>query len=309
MVTTQDIKKLLRRKEISIPLGFIAAGLIAALLWLIITYGTVRTDNAKIDGNIIYISSDTAGIVASLPKSEFDEILLGETVAEINPLLGPAERLKSSDNLSAFSTLAGMRQQIQNLSDQLILAERNYRREKALFESGGISKMDFEGTETSLEVLRAQVEAAKNLYDMAKGVLDISEADTPYIPLRSPISGRYAKKLVDIGEIVTAGQPICAVLDLNQVWVLAKINEDKVSNIKVGQPVKIKVDTYPGESFKGTVLDVGVAATAIFSLIPQDNVSGSFVKVTQTIPVKISIESRGFILRPGSNVEVTIYTK
>jgi membrane fusion protein (multidrug efflux system) len=309
MVTTQDIKKLLRRKEISIPLGFIAAGLIAALLWLIITYGTVRTDNAKIDGNIIYISSDTAGIVASLPKSEFDEVLLGETVAEINPLLGPAERLKSSDNLSAFSTLAGMRQQIQNLSDQLILAERNYRREKALFESGGISKMDFEGTETSLEVLRAQVEAAKNLYDMAKGVLDISEADTPYIPLRSPLSGRYAKKLVDIGEIVTAGQPICAVLDLNQVWVLAKINEDKVSEIKVGQPVKIKVDTYPGESFKGTVLDVGVAATAIFSLIPQDNVSGSFVKVTQTIPVKISIESRGFILRPGSNVEVTIYTK
>jgi membrane fusion protein (multidrug efflux system) len=309
MVTKQNIKKLLRRKEISIPLGFIGAGLIATISWWVFTYGTVRTENAKIDGDIIYISSDTAGIVASLPKSEFDEVLLGETVAEINPLLGPAERLKASDNLSAFSTLAGMKRQIENLSDELVLAEKNYRREKALFESGGISKKELDGTQTSLEVLRVQVESAKNLYDMAKGILNLSEADTPYIPLKSPINGRYAKKLVDVGEIITAGQPICAVVDLKNVWVTAKINEDEVSNIKLGQPVKIAVDTYPGESFEGKVLDIGVAATAVFSLIPQDNVSGSFIKVIQTIPVKISIEPRGFILRPGSNVEVTIYTK
>ncbi len=73
--------------------------------------------------------------------------------------------------------------------------------------------------------------------------------------------------------------------------------------------MKIIVDTYPGEVFRGEVIDIGVAATAVFSLIPQDNVSGSFIKVTQTIPVRISIDTKGFILRPGSNVAVTIYTK
>ncbi len=309
MIKKPDIKKLLKRKEISIPLGFIAAGLIATVLWLIYTYGTVRTDNAKIDGNIIYISSDTAGLVASLPKSEFNEVSIGETVAEINPLLGTAERLKGSENLSAFSTLAGMKQQIQNLSDKLVLEEKNYGRKKALFESGGISKQELDGEATSLSVLRAQVDSAKDLYDMARSILAVTEADTPYIPLKSPINGRFAKKLADLGEIVTPGQPVCAVIDLKDIWVTAKINEDEVADIRVGQPVKITADTYPGEVFKGQVLDIGVAANAVFSLIPQDNVSGSFIKVTQTISVRISIDPRGFVLRPGSNVEVTIYTK
>ncbi|MBN2223264.1 MAG: HlyD family secretion protein [Deltaproteobacteria bacterium] len=309
MIKKTDIKQLLKRKEVSIPLGFIAAGLIATVSWLIFMYGTVRTDNAKIDGNIIYISSDTAGIVAGLPKSEFNEVSLGETVAEINPLLGTAERLKGSENLSAFSTLAGMKKEIENLSDKLTLAEKNFGRKKALFESGGISRQELDGEATSLSILRSQVDSARDLYDMAGNILAITEADTPYIPLKSPINGRFAKKLVDLGEIVTAGQPVCAVVDLENIWVTAKINEDKVAEIRVGQPVKITVDTYPGEVFKGEVLDVGVAANAVFSLIPQDNVSGSFIKVTQTISVRISIDPRGFILRPGSNVTVTIYTK
>jgi len=309
MIKKADIKKLLKRKEISIPLGFIVAGLIATVSWLIFTYGTVRTENAKIDADMIYITSDTAGIVASLPKSEFNEVSLGETVAEINPLLGTAERLKGSENLSAFSTLAGMKKEIENLSDKLILAEKNFGRKKALFETGGISRQELDGEATSLSVLRAQVNSARDLYEMARNILAVTEADTPYIPLKSPINGRFAKKLADLGEIVTAGQPVCAVVDLKNVWVTAKINEDELADIRVGQPVKITVDTYPGEVFRGEVIDIGVAATAVFSLIPQDNVSGSFIKVTQTIPVRISIDPRGFVLRPGSNVEVTIYTK
>jgi membrane fusion protein, multidrug efflux system len=309
MLKNFDIKKLLKRKEISIPLGFVAAGLIATVAWLVYTYGTVRTDNAKVDGDLIYISSDTAGIVVSLPKSEFNEVFVGDTVAEINPLLGSAERLKGSENLSAFSTLAGMKKEIENLSDKLVLAEKNYARKKALFESGSISRQEFDSEATSLSVLRAQVNSARDLYDMAKNILAVTEADTPYIPLKSPINGRFAKKLADPGEMVTSGQPVCALVDPNSIWVTAKINEDEVANIKVGQPVKIKADTYPGEVFRGEVLDIGVAANALFSLIPQDNVSGSFVKVTQTISVRISIDARGFILRPGSNVEVTIYTK
>lgn len=309
MIKKPDIKKLLARKEISVPLAFVAAGLIATVSWLVYTYGTVRTENAKIDGDIIYISSDTAGIVASLPKSEFNEVSLGETVAEINPLLGTAERIKGSENLSAFSTLAGMKKEIENLGDKLILGEKNYARKKALFETGGISRQELDGEATSLAILRAQVDSAKDLYDMARSILAVTEADTPYIPLKSPINGRFAKKLADLGEIVTAGQPVCALVDPNNVWVTAKINEDEVAGIAVGQPVKIIVDSYPGEVFRGEVIDIGVAATAVFSLIPQDNVSGSFIKVTQTIPVRISIDARGFILRPGSNVEVTIYTK
>jgi membrane fusion protein (multidrug efflux system) len=91
--------------------------------------------------------------------------------------------------------------------------------------------------------------------------------------------------------------------------VTARIDEDDIAEIVVGQPVKMKIDSYPGETFRGEVTDIGVAASSVFSIIPQDNASGNFIKITQTIPIKISIDPRGFVLRPGSNVVVIIDTK
>ncbi len=90
-----------------------------------------------------------------------------------------------------------------------------------------MGRQELDAEATSLSVLRAQVDSAKDLYDMARSILAVTEADTPYIPLKSPINGRFAKKLADLGEIVTPGQPVCAVIDLKDIWVTAKINEDR----------------------------------------------------------------------------------
>jgi membrane fusion protein (multidrug efflux system) len=304
-----DIKKTIKRKEIAIPLVFIGVGIIAAFMWWLFTYGTVRTDNAKIDADIIYITSDSAGIVVNIPVTEYNEVLVGETLVEIDPLIGSAERIKNKNNLSAFSTLSEIKQQMDTLRDKVDLAEKNYLRNKALYDSGSISKMTLDDKWTSLSVLRSQLEAFENLYDMAKNILNITEADTPYIPLRSPVDGYLAQKLVSEGELIVPGKPVCAVIDLDKIWITARIDEDDITDVAPGQPVKIKIDSYPGETFYGEVSDIGVAASSVFSIIPQDNASGNFIKITQTIPVKISIDARGFVLRPGSNVVVTISIK
>jgi membrane fusion protein (multidrug efflux system) len=302
-----ELKKILKRREITIPLIFIAAGIIAALIWWIYSYGTVRTDNAKIDADMIYVSSDFGGILVDFPIAEFSEVSMGETVAEIDPLIGTAERLKSENNLSAFSTLQGIKKEIEASEENLRLAEKNHERKKNLYASGSISKSEFEADEVSLSVLRSQLESAKNLYDMAENILNITEADTPYIPIKSPIDGYVADKMANVGELLSAGQPIFAVVDLRYIWVTAKIKEGDIADIKVGNKVKIKVDTYPGEVFLGKVEDIGVAASSVFSIIPQDNASGNYIKVTQTVPVRISIDPNGFVLRPGTNVVVRIF--
>ncbi len=245
--------------------------------------------------------------MVDFPISEFREVSLGETIAEIDPLIGTAERLKSEDNLDAFSTLQGIKKEIEVYEENVRLAEKNHERKKILFASGSISKTEYETDEVSLAVLKSQLESAKNLYDMAQNILNITEADTPSIPIKSPIDGYLADKMANVGELLSPGQPIFAVVDLNYVWVTAKIKEGDVADIKVGNKVKIKVDTYPGEVFLGEVEDIGVAASSVFSIIPQDNPSGSFIKVTQTIPVRISIDPKDFVLRPGTNVVVRIY--
>ena len=297
------------RREIVIPLVFIGMGIVAAAIWWIVTYGTVRTDNAKIDGDILYITSDTAGIVVDMPVGEYHEVSEGETVVEIDPLIGTVERLKSEENLEAFSTLSEIKQQMDTLEDKVTLAEKDYLRNKALFDSGGISRMALDDKWTTLSVLKSQLLTSENLYEMAQNILNITEADMPYIPLKSPINGYLAQKLVSNGELIVPGEPVCAVVDLEDTWVTARIDEDDIAEVATGQPVKMKIDSYPGEVFYGEVTDIGVAASSVFSIIPQDNASGNFIKITQTIPIKISIDPRGFVLRPGSNVVVTIYTK
>jgi len=296
------------RREFAIPLVFIILGVIAAVIWWIVTFGTVRTDNAKIDGDILYITTDTAGIVVDIPVMEYHEVSEGETLVDIDPLIGTAERIKSEENLEAFSTLSEIKQQMDSLEDKVTLAEKDYQRNKALFDSGGISRMTLDDKWTTLSVLRSQLLTSKNLYEMARNILNITEADTPYIPLKSPIDGYLAQKLVSDGELIVPGEPVCAVIDLDDTWVTARIDEDNIAEIAVGQPVKMKIDSYPGETFYGEVTDIGVAASSVFSIIPQDNASGNFIKITQTIPIKISIDPRGFVLRPGSNVVVIIYT-
>ncbi|MEJ2067915.1 MAG: HlyD family secretion protein [Deltaproteobacteria bacterium] len=304
-----DIKDTIKRREIAIPLLFITLGVIAAIIWWIFTSGKVKTDNAKVDADILYIPSDTAGLVVGFSVSEYNHVSMGETVVEVDPLIGTTERIKNKENLEAFSTLSEIKQQMDTLQRKVSLAEKSYRRNKALYDSGGVSKMKLDDEWTSLSVFRSQLLASKNLYEMAKNILNITEADTPYIPLKSPVDGYLARKLVSAGELVVQGKSVFAVVDLSKIWITARIDEDDIAEIKKGQPVKIKIDSYSGETFFGEVTDIGVAASSVFSIIPQDNSSGNFIKVTQTIPVKITIDPQGFVLRPGRNAVVTIYTK
>jgi len=94
--------------------------------------------------------------------------------------------------------------------------------------------------------------------------------------------------------------------DPARVWGEANIKETSIRSLNVGQPVDIRVDAYPGEVFKGQVQIVGSAATSQFALLPTPNPSGNFTKITQRLPIRISIENPDERLRPGMMVEVKI---
>lgn len=124
--------------------------------------------------------------------------------------------------------------------------------------------------------------------------------------IKAPVPGIVDKVFVDAGEYIQAGQRVLLMHNPNSISINANIKETQIRHVKIGLPVDIKVDAYPDLVFAGTVEKIGDAATSQFSLLPSTNPSGNFTKVTQRIAVKIAVEQRDNLLKPGMMAEVEI---
>ncbi len=122
----------------------------------------------------------------------------------------------------------------------------------------------------------------------------------------SPLNGVVSRTFISVGEHVRPGQRIALVHNPDNIWIEARIRETEIRLLKVGKPVRIYVDAYPDQEFGGVVKRIGNASTSVFALLPSSNSSGNFTKVTQRLPVRISLQQRDGLLKPGMMVEVVI---
>jgi multidrug resistance efflux pump len=125
--------------------------------------------------------------------------------------------------------------------------------------------------------------------------------------LDAPVSGYVAAVWSYPGQVVSPGASIVTLYDASNTWVMANVSEANLHRIQPGQEVEIKVDSLGGVNLKGRVDGIGAATAATFSLMPQNNTTGNFIKVAQVVPVKISVDNPGnYVLIPGTSVEVKI---
>ncbi len=154
----------------------------------------------------------------------------------------------------------------------------------------------------NLKVAQIQVEQKQEELDLAK--LNLS-----YATIVAPCDGYVSKKNVQMGQLVSVGQNLFAVVDESEMWVVANFKETQIEKMKVGQKVKIEVDAYPHSEFEGTIESLSAATGAKFALLPPDNATGNFVKVVQRIPVKIILDknqNKEHPLRAGMNVKAVV---
>ncbi len=159
---------------------------------------------------------------------------------------------------------------------------------------------------------RARAESASARVLQMKAALERAELDLGHTVVKAAVDGVISQRNVELGQVVQAGQPLLAVVDLDNVWVTANYKENQLENMRPGQKAVVSVDAYGGRTYRGHVDSIAAGTGARFSLLPPENATGNFVKVVQRIPVKILIEKgqdAEQVLRPGMSVEPTVYTK
>ncbi|NYJ15061.1 membrane fusion protein (multidrug efflux system) [Rhizobium leguminosarum] len=165
--------------------------------------------------------------------------------------------------------------------------------------------------ENKVPVLETQRQQAIAERDRAAAAAQQAELNLSYTDIVAAVDGTVGARSIRLGQYVTSGTQLMAVVPLHAVYVVANFKETQLTHVRPGQPVEIKVDSFPDMAIKGHVDSVSPASGLEFSLLPPDNATGNFTKIVQRIPVKIVIDDEALsgLLRSGMSVEPEIDTK
>ena len=300
-----DKKPLYKSPGFYIGIVIIAVVIIAGINWYNNSLKFINTDDAFVDADRLELGSKMMGRVVKLYRAEGDKVLKGELLAALDST-DIIARLNQADIM-----VQNTRLNIQLAKINLQKAELDFNRAKSQLENKVIPQAEFDNAQNRYESAEAQLKIVESKLTAAKAEIEVIKTQLANTKIFSSIKGVVAKKWAIEGEVVQPGQPIYSIYESDDLWVTAQLQETNINAISIGDSVEIDVDAYPDHIFKGRILKVGTNTAAQFSLIPPSNASGNFTKVTQRIPVKISIDNVSdnntkYGLLPGMSVEVNI---
>jgi membrane fusion protein (multidrug efflux system) len=333
----QDSKK--NKARVYIPLAIvILIVLTGAWYWYRDYARYITTDDAHVDADNITVSSKILGRVISIYADEGDSVHKGMLLAELDSSDLIAQ--KNQTQAVRVQALANLNQaEIRYSSDQKSLkvldinlekADDDMKRAKSQSDGGVITPEQLDhitkGYETAvaqLEAAKAQLQVSRSLISSASAAVETANSQVKVIEtqlkntrLFSPADGVISKRWLLPGDVVQPGQSIFTVTLSKNLWVITYLEETKISDVHVGQNVRFTIDAFPKVRFYGKIFLVGSSTASVFSLIPANNASGNFTKVTQRIPVRISIDSTdnkreisSFNILSGMSVVVKIIKK
>jgi membrane fusion protein (multidrug efflux system) len=210
---------------------------------------------------------------------------------------------------AARAQAAGASAQLRAAEDQVSVAAANISAA-----SGRVSAADAAVTAASGAATTAQGKLAQasdpSQVEAAAAQLYLAKQSLAYTRIYSPTAGYVGQKNVEVGQTIGAGLTLITVVP-NHVYITANYKETQMGKMRVGQPVDVKVDAYKGVTFSGRVESINPASENTYALVPAQNASGNFVKVTQRIPVRIEVTDQrsDLPLRPGMSVETYVNIK
>ena len=310
-------------------------------------FGNVEwTDNAHVRQHITPVNTRVGGFIKEIRFDEFQQVHKGDTLviiddAEFRLALAQAEASLVNAEAGNRATTTGMATTQSNIGvtdatiDELHAQMENAQREDARFQKlladKSVTQQQADNIHTAYLTIRARYEAANRQrhsmtlvrneqghhleqseagIEVARAQLDLARLNLSYTVIVATADGVLGRKNIHEGQLVQPGQTMVDIVDGKDMWVVANYRETQMPNIAVGAKVRIKADAVPDVEYTGVVERISDATGSAYSLIPQDNATGNFVKVEQRVPVRISLDNNRkedlAKLRAGLNVECEI---
>ena len=274
---------LFKKKRVIIPLIILLLAAAGAVYWYIGTLGYDSTDDAYVDANKMSISSKILGRIMVLTADEGDTVKQGRLLVKLDTADIQAQIIQAKTSIDlAKESIDLDKVNIEKAQEDFIRAEEQYK-------DNVIPKEQFDHSQKALESVKAQYNISQAKIAAAEAQLNVLTTQMENTSIYSPMNGVIAKRWELRGDIAQPGQPIYTIYDIKNIWVTAEFEETKLGSLHVGDKVDISIDTYPDQLFEGEIFQIGTNTAAEFSLIPPSNASGNFTKVTQRVPVKITI--------------------
>lgn len=303
------------------------------------------TDNATVQQHITPVNTRVGGFIKEIRFSEYQPVHKGDTLviiedSEFRLQLAQAEANLQREMAGGEATTSGIGVTRQNMSVsdagidearvRLDNARQDDQRYAQLLKSDAVTQQQYDQIHTNYLAAKARYEQVvrsratltrteqeqghrlsqnKAAIDVAQAQIKLARLNLSYTVITATADGVVGKKNIHVAQLVQPGQAMVDIVDNSELWVVANYRETQLPGISLGAKVSIKADAVPDVEFEGTVERISDATGSAFSMIPQDNATGNFVKVEQRIPVRIHLEgdkSKLAKLRAGMNVECTV---
>jgi len=307
------MKKEKKDWKIYIPLALVALiVIVGGVYWYKDYTSYIRTDDAVVASDNITVSPKIMGRISKIYVEEGDSVNQGQLLAELDSIDLLAQKqqviaLKSQTQANKEQSQAKLQYDEKNIKILQIGLEKSkedFDRAKTQYKGGVITKEQYDHMQKAQETAQAQLEAAKAQILVSKTTIKSAEASVTAAQaqigvittqlsntrLYAPVKGLVAKRWLLPGDIAQPSQAIYTINNNNKFWILVFLEETKMENLHNGQKALIALDTYPDVVFTGKIFTMGSTTASQFSLIPQNNASGNFTKVTQRVAIKISID-------------------
>ena len=303
------------------------------------------TDNATVQQHITPVNARVGGFIKEIRFSEYQTVHRGDTLviiedSEFRLHLAQAEAALQRELAGGEATTSGISvtEQNINVSDagieearvRLDNARADYERYAQLLKNDAVTRQQYDQMHTAYLAAKARYDqAVRSKGSLSKAVqeqghrlkqnnasveaaraqVNLARLNLSYTVIIATADGVVGKKNIHVGQLVQPGQSMVNIVDNSEMWVVANYRETQLPGIAIGDKVRVEVDAVPDTEFEGTVERISDATGSAFSMIPQDNATGNFVKVEQRIPVRIHLtgsKEQLSRLRAGMNVECTV---
>ncbi|QDM39777.1 MULTISPECIES: HlyD family secretion protein [Bacteria] len=319
---------------VALPLVLVVGG---GLYWLSLQ-GKVSTDNAYVQQDKVSISAEVAGRIVHVAVKEGQTVTQGDLLFRIDPAPfrlqiqeADAQIALAQASVTALensSDLSGA--DISAANEDIGFAQATLNRQQALWRRGFTTKADLEAAQHAVAEARERLRAAQARQEEARARLStgaqvpdenpqiaagkaqraVAQLSLSRTEVRAPLSGRVAQAdRLQQGQQLVQGVPVLTLVATETTYVEANFKETDLDKMAVGQPAEIRFDAYPNLTVKGHVMSIGAGTGSEFSVLPAQNATGNWVKVTQRVPVRIAIDGKPpRQMIAGLSTDVTVFT-